>query len=351
MKIFSIETSCDETSAAIVQDGRKVLSNVISSQAQIHAETGGVVPEVAARQHLKNIIPTIDAALKNADFTMKDIDAIAVTNSPGLISSLLIGGVTAETLAAVYDKPLIPVNHVAGHIYAVYLENEEEMAFPRIILTVSGGHNDIYLMKDHFDFELLGSTVDDSAGEAFDKAARLLGLGYPGGPVIEKEARDGHGGRFNLPRPMLNDESLNMSFSGLKTALLYKIQNMIKAAPVKNDRFKKIDRQDICDLALAFQDAVIDVLVTKLGRAADRNNKIKEIHVVGGVSANRALRSRLDQLSTQIGVKVRYPSNLVYCTDNAAMIGAAAYFQAKKWPEKLNDYKLELRANSGLMAV
>lgn len=337
MKILGIESTCDETAAAVVENGKEVLSSVISSQAKLHEKTGGVVPEVAARKHLPAIIPVIKEALAKADLKWEDIDAIAVSECPGLLGSLLIGCVTAQFLAFLKDKKLIPVNHVVGHLYSVYLENPNELKFPRLILTVSGGHNEIVLMKNHFDFEILGSTLDDSAGEAFDKAARLMGLGYPGGPQIQKAAELGKEGEFQLPRPMINQDSLNMSFSGLKTALLYEMKK------------KKISEDKISSLALEFQNAVVDVLVAKIKKAVEKNPEIKEVHLVGGVSANKVLRLKLKTLSETFNLPIYYPENISFCTDNAAMIASAAYFQTLEFPNKYSsETKLNIKPNSSI---
>lgn len=328
MKILAIETSCDETAAAIIEDGRRVLSTIVKSQIEIHRETGGVVPEVAAREHMKKIIPVIDCALREAQLTHNDIDAIAVTQCPGLVSALLVGTTTATVLSRVYNKPLIPVNHIAGHLYSAYLENTHELTFPRLILTVSGGHNDIILMRDHFDFTILGQTIDDAAGEAFDKAARLMGLGYPGGPAIQRCAQSGRAGKEQLPRPMIHDDTLNMSFSGLKTAVYYRLNNLL------DEYNNHLPEEIIADLALEFQTAVVDVLTAKMKQALMRHPDIQEIHLVGGVSANTALRASLQHLAESKKIALHYPQHIRYCTDNAAMIGAAAYFQYQKWPDR-----------------
>ena len=320
MKVFGIETSCDETAAAVVEDGVKVLSNVIASSVDMHQATGGVVPEVAAREHLRQISPVVDKALADAGCEWKDIDAIAVTTNPGLIASLLVGVNTAQTLAYIHQKPLIEVNHVHGHVYANFLERETAPQFPLLILTVSGGHNELMLMRGHHDFTVLGETLDDAAGEAFDKVARLLGLGYPGGPVISKLAEKGNPNAFNFPRPMLDGEparrggnELNFSFSGLKSAVRREVEQL-----------KKIDDQTIADLCASFQQAVIEVLVDKLALAASKH-KVKEVHLAGGVSANRLLR-QMTRGKLPDKLPVYWPVEQIFCTDNAAMIASAAYF-------------------------
>lgn len=340
MKILAIESSCDETAAAVVENGRRVLSSVISSQADLHARTGGVVPEVAARQHLPAIIPVIEQALKEAAITLADVDAVAFSECPGLTGSLLVGAITAQFISEVENKPLIPVHHVAGHLYSVYLESEEELTFPRLILTVSGGHNELVLLKDHFDLKIIGASLDDSAGEAFDKGARLLGLGYPGGPALESAAKKGRKNPlFSLPRPMLNDPGLNMSFAGLKTALLYKLQKLEKTEISAN----------LEDLAHEYQAAIVDVLSSKLRKAVEIYPHVREIHLVGGVSANQTLRQKLSAWAEEKNLFLRFPINLKYCTDNAAMIGAAAFFQWRKWPERyLSNRRITVKPTADL---
>lgn len=322
MKIFAIETSCDETAAAVVEDGVKVLSNVIASSIDLHQATGGVVPEVAAREHLRQISPVVDKALAEAGCEWKDIDAIAVTSSPGLIASLLVGVNTAQALSYIHQKPLIEVNHISGHIYANFLERppvqgragEMPPQFPLLVLTVSGGHNELMLMRGHHEFVRLGETLDDAAGEAFDKVARLLGLGYPGGPVISSLAESGDPNTFKFPRPMLDgDNRLNFSFSGLKSAVRREVENL-----------KEADDQTIADLAAGFQMAVIETLVDKLVLAAGEH-EVKEVHLAGGVSANRLLR-KMAREKLPDKLPLRWPVEQIFCTDNAAMIAGAAYF-------------------------
>ncbi len=332
MRILGIETSCDETAAAVVKNGRNVLSNVIASQIPLHKKTGGVVPEVAAREHVLKIIPVIDEALKQSG--VKDIDAIAVTQGPGLLSSLIIGMTTAGTLSILKNKPLIPVNHIAGHIYANWLEetDDDPIKFPLLVMTISGGHNELVHMNSHAKYELVGETLDDAAGEAFDKVARLLGLGYPGGPEISKVALQGNRERYKFPRVYLAKESYDFSFSGLKTAVL----NLVKT---EHREKGKLSKQFVADCAASFQEAVCEILTDKLLRAADEYH-VKEVHLAGGVSANKRLRQ---MASEKIGncyyhdfggkkrelknlPKLRYAFNLSYCTDNAAMIAAAGYY-------------------------
>ena len=355
MLILGIETSCDETSAAVINaadDGPDFImevaygypgrpighylsvgSNVIASQIKIHRETGGVVPEVAAREHVIKIMPVIEQALKEATekFFMKDdpitlekIDLIAVTERPGLIASLLVGTNTANMLARVSGTPLVGVNHIEGHIYANWLDrgsapnnwSKAPIDFPIVILTVSGGHNELVLMKDHCEFEELGATRDDAAGEAFDKVARMLGLPYPGGPEIARLAEDGNPAGYDLPRAMKND-GYDFSFSGLKSAVRRVVEE-------EGDELRR------ADLAASFQEAVCDVLTLKLARAADEFGA-KEVHLAGGVSANTRLR---ELAAERVSVPLRFPKKISYCTDNAAMIAAAGYFNYLKDPEQ-----------------
>ena len=318
MKILAIETSCDETAAAIVEDGWRVLANVIASQIDLHAKTGGVVPEVAAREHVLKMLPVIDECLEKAGCDWDDIEAIAVTKGPGLVSSLIIGTETASVISYVKNLPLIPVQHITGHVYSNWLEVEDEIKFPLVVLTVSGGHNELILMKNHHQFEVLGETRDDAAGEAFDKVARLLGLGYPGGPAISKLAEKGDAAAFKLPRIYLEKDSLDFSFSGLKTAVLNEVKKLEGKIP-KNFR---------ANLAASFQEAVVDVLAEKLIRAARSIPGVKEIHLAGGVSANTRLREAIgDKMQEMTKIAFRCPKAISYCTDNAAMIASAAYFK------------------------
>ncbi len=322
MKILGIETSCDETSCAIVEDGRRVLSNVVASQIDIHAKTGGVVPEVAAREHVLKMIPVLDECLTLAGLAIDDIDAIAITKGPGLISSLIIGTETASVISFVKNKPLIPVQHIVGHIYSNWLEVEDEIEFPVLVLTVSGGHNEIILMTGHNKFKTLGESRDDAAGEAFDKVAKMLGLGYPGGPIISKAAERGDKSKFKLPRSYLEKGSLDFSFSGLKTAVLNEIKNQ-----------KNIDEQFKCDVSASFQEAVVEVLAKKLISALNNFSEVKEIHLAGGVSANLRLREVVTN-SLPKNIKLRYPKSIKFCTDNAAMIACAGYYTFKLDPSK-----------------
>ncbi len=381
MKILGIETSCDETAAAVVEgrsDKIVVLSNIVSSQIEIHKKYGGVVPEVAAREHVLNMLPVVNEALEKAEISpesfikggKKNIDAIAVNVGPGLITSLLVGTETAKTLAYSWNIPIIAMNHIESHIYANWLRPISEVKsqkskvkshvkFPAIILTVSGGHTMLVLMKDFGKFKTIGETRDDAAGEAFDKAAQLMGVGYPGGPVIAKVASQWklqitnynnqkkskiQNSNFiigiNLPRPMINDKSYDFSFSGLKTALLYAI---------KKDLYWK---KRIPEYANEFQQAIVDVLVAKTIRAA-KEFKVKTVMLSGGVSANKELRKQMEQAVKNKLDKVEFSiPELKYCTDNAAMTAVAGYFRAsvsrrkKKftpWQKIKVDCNLELK--------
>ncbi len=305
MKILGIETSCDETAAAVVEDGVKILSNEIASQVELHARYGGIVPEVASRQHILAIIPIIEKAMDVAKAGWHDLSGIAVTKGPGLAGSLLVGVSVAKAIAAVKDLPLTGVNHLEAHIYANWL-SDQKPEFPLLCLIVSGGHSDLVLMPDHGNYVVLGRTRDDAAGEAFDKAARILGLGYPGGPAIDREATNGTTS-IELPRAWLKGTS-DFSFSGLKTALLRLVEG------------SKID--NIADAAASFQEAIIDVLVTKTIASA-KQHRVRQILLSGGVASNRRLRKHL-VASSPIPVLVPEP---ILCTDNAAMVAACGYFR------------------------
>ncbi|MBA7631988.1 tRNA N6-adenosine threonylcarbamoyltransferase [subsurface metagenome] len=316
MKILGIETSCDETAAAVVEDGVKILSNQVASQVEIHARYGGIVPEVASRQHLLSIIPIIKQAMDG--FNWRDLNGIAVTIGPGLAGSLLVGVNTAKAIALAHGLPITGVNHLEGHIYANWLNNQNSShtpVFPLLCLIVSGGHSDIVLMRGHGDYALLGRTRDDAAGEAFDKAARILELGYPGGPAIEKAARTGTAS-IPLPRAWLKDTS-DFSFSGVKTALLRLVENN----KITRSTNKKGELPTRADAAASFQEAVIEVLVTK-AIAAAKAHRVKQILLAGGVASNRLLRTRLTENSP---IPVLLPDPAL-CTDNAAMIAACGYY-------------------------
>ena len=318
MKILGIETSCDETAAAVVEDGGRVLSNKIASQIEIHARYGGVVPEVASRQHMLAVIPIVEQALAEAEVGWKDIDAVAVTKGPGLAGSLLVGVNTAKSISLAHKLPLIGVNHLEGHIYANWLTGCS-ICFPVICLIVSGGHSDLVLMKDHGNYELLGRTRDDAAGEAFDKVARILGLGYPGGPVIEKTAVSGEP-VIRLPHSWL-EGTRDFSFSGIKTALLRMVEGG-KIAVDDDSRSNGLPSR--ADAAASFQKAVVEVLSTKTITLA-KDLGVNQILVAGGVAANKALRK---QLLDNSPVPVIIPP-FIFCTDNAAMIASCAYYRRR----------------------
>ena len=308
-RILAIETSCDETAAAVVENGTTILSNVISSQIDLHAQYGGVFPEVASRKHIEVIHTVVEQALQEAHIGLDDVDCIAVTKGPGLVGSLLVGMNMAKGLALARNKPLLGINHIEGHIYSLWLgEDTANIEFPILTLVVSGGHTELYLMVDHGRYKHLGGTLDDAAGEAFDKVGRLLGLPFPGGPAIDKVGKSGNPRAYNFPRAVMSD-GYNFSFSGLKTAVL------------RETRHFRTNKLPVNDLAASFQAAVVDVLVTKTARAAQAYG-VTAVHLAGGVSANSALRKAMKE---QLSVPVRYPSPIL-CTDNAAMIGSVAHW-------------------------
>jgi N6-L-threonylcarbamoyladenine synthase len=313
MRILGIDTSCDETSAAVVEDGTRLLSNVIASQVEIHARYGGIVPEVASRQHILSVIPVVKRAMAESQTDWENLGGIAVTNGPGLAGSLLVGVNLAKAISFAHGLPIFGVNHLEGHIYAAWLAGKE-IVFPLICLIVSGGHSDLILMRGHGSYTLLGATRDDAAGEAFDKAARILGLGYPGGPAIERAAQNGVA-CVDLPRAWLKG-TYDFSFSGLKTSLFRLVEGG-KIGPVNG---VNINLPTVNDAATSFQEAVIDVLVGKTVQAT-RDCGVRQVLLVGGVAANRSLAKRLAESSP---VPVIVPSPLL-CTDNGAMITAAAY--------------------------
>lgn len=308
--ILGIETSCDETSVSIVKNGEEEISTVVLSQIDIHKKFGGVVPEIASRSHVENITIVIEECLIKANMKVEDMDAIAVTYGPGLAGALIVGVEAAKTLAMIYDKPLIAVHHIAGHIYANRLE--KNLKFPLICLVVSGGHTEIIYMKENYSFEKLGGTLDDSVGESYDKVARVMGIEYPGGPLIDKYAHMGKH-TYDLPFP-LDDDTFNFSFSGIKSAVINLAHN-------EKQRGNEIN---IYDLSTSFQDVVVDVLTKKTMRAVKKYG-VKQLLVAGGVSANSGIREKLKELCDKENVELIVPE-LKYCTDNAAMIGAAAYY-------------------------
>ena len=336
MKILGIESSCDETAAAIVEDGKKLLSNVVVSQIDIHKEYGGVIPEIAARSHIEAINPVINKALAEANLTIDDIDAIAVTYAPGLIGSLLIGTLAARTLAILHHKPLVKVQHVEGHVYANFL-NEKQPEFPLLALIVSGGHSQLVLFKDHGNYELLGQTNDDAIGEAFDKVAKILGLPYPGGPAIARAAKDGDKFKYHLPDARLK-HPYDFSFSGLKTAVLRAVQ---KEVGVSYDfpSFKlkdKLKTSEINDFAASFQYTAIKTLVTKTVKAYNEFQP-KSVVIAGGVAANQELR---EQLKAALPIDIDY-APISLCTDNAAMIATLGYYKFING-KVTNPYELEV---------
>lgn len=318
MIVLGIETSCDETSAAIVKDGKEILSSIILSQDVLHRPFGGVVPEIACRAHLESIIDIVNNALVDAKVQLAEIDAVAVVNTPGLIGALLIGVTTAKTLCMALDVPLIAVDHLHAHIYANNLENET-IQYPAVSLVVSGGHTTLFLSESETKHIPLGGTIDDAAGEAFDKVSKILGLGYPGGPVIDRIAVKGDSHAIAFPRSYLEKDSLDFSFSGLKTAVLYHFRGQDS----KVSGSKISSEHEIANIAASFQEAVIDVLIDKTLLASKMHN-VHGILLGGGVAANSRLRHRLKDKSNETCIPVYYPSP-VLCTDNAAMVSGLAY--------------------------
>lgn len=328
--ILAIETSCDETSIAIVKNGKEVVAITILTQMQTHANFGGVVPEIASRMHTENITMVLEETLQKAKMKVEDVDAIAVTYKPGLLGSLLVGIEFAKVLSYVYKKPLIKVNHLIGHIYANAINNDLE--FPLLALVVSGGHTELVIMKDDYDFKLLGSTLDDAIGEAYDKVARILNIPYPGGPGIEKKALEGHV-TYDFPRPVL-DNSYNFSYSGLKSRIINMVHN--------EEQRGNVIRQ--ADLAASFQYVAIEELTRKTDLAL-KNTGIKNVIIAGGVSANKYLRSELEKVAKNNNAKLNIPE-FIYCTDNAAMIGAAAYPLYLK--KEFADYSLNAESQANV---
>lgn len=339
MKILAVETSCDETAAAVVNGESKsnkviLLSSKISSSFSLHAKTGGIIPEIAAREQIKYVVPVIEGALTEAKLRWSkdkapEIDAIAVTIGPGLIGSLLVGIETAKTLSFIWKKPIVPVNHLMGHVYANFVakKRDKQITFPALCLVVSGGHTDLLVMKGHKNLTWIGGTRDDAAGEAFDKIGRILKLNYPGGPEIEKAAKKGKP-RFNLPKPMINSKDYDFSFSGLKTAVLKEIRN------------NNLDNHLISDMSFAVQKTIIDVLISKTFKAA-KQYRVKTVLVSGGVAANQYLRDRFEQKAKESGFSLSIPEKSL-CTDNAAMIGAAAFYNYSPidWKKVIADPEL-----------
>jgi len=318
MVILGIDTSCDDTSAGVIEDDGRVLSSVVHSQVQVHHPYGGVVPELASREHLGKICTVVDEALDQAGRTRKDLDGIAVTVGPGLIGSLLVGLYFAKAFSYVLGVPYVGVNHLEGHILSIFLENSRP-AFPFVVLTVSGGHTALYHVEMAGQYTPLGQTLDDAAGEAFDKVAKILGLGYPGGVVIEKLARSGNKNGIRFPRAHLAPDSLNFSFSGLKTAV---------ALYIKKWQKEEQEGASIADIAASFQEAVVDVLTQKLMAAAERM-KVRSVVVAGGVACNQALRDRVKELASESGIGF-YSPRPAFCTDNGAMIALAGHHRISR---------------------
>jgi N6-L-threonylcarbamoyladenine synthase len=314
--ILAIESSCDETSAAVCRDG-KILSNYIANQT-VHEQYGGVVPELASRAHLQNIVPVVDAALRQAEITLHELDALAFTQAPGLIGSLLVGSQFAKSLALALEKPLIAVHHMQAHVLANLIE-ESKPLFPFLCLTVSGGHTQIVLARSPLDLEVIGETLDDAAGEAFDKSAKMLGLPYPGGPLIDKHAKEGDGTRFRFAEPQI--EGLDFSFSGLKTSVLYFLQKQVKGEP-------NFIQNNLADLCASIQKTIVAILLNKLKKAVQQTG-INTVCLAGGVSANSGLRAAFERTGNDLGWATFIPP-FQYCTDNAAMIAITAYYKYGK---------------------
>jgi N6-L-threonylcarbamoyladenine synthase len=333
MRLLAIETSCDDTSAAVVMNGRKILSNVVSSQISVHQKYGGVVPELASRRHIESIVPIVTEALESAKVTLRDIDGIAVTQGPGLVGSLLVGLSFAKSLSFVTGLPFVGINHIEAHLSAVFLE-EKPPRFPFIGLVVSGGHTSLFRVDGFGKFKRLGQTRDDAAGEAFDKVAKLLGLGYPGGPIIDELSKAGNPKAIRFPRASLGKDSFDFSFSGLKTAVV----NYTKARPEPATGYPK---DLVRDIVSSFQEAVVDVLVKKTLQAA-QYEKLKGIVLAGGVAANWRLRQRMEEEASQQKVKVYIPSPPL-CTDNAAMVAVVGYEYLKRGIR--SDFSLNAFAN------
>ncbi len=335
--ILAIESSCDETAAAIIDQELNVLSSVVASQAEMHSIYGGVVPEIASRAHVQQIIPVIDQAIKQADKTLNDLSAIAVVTEPGLVGSLLVGLTAAKSLSLMLDIPLIAVNHIEAPLYACRMAAGRDI-FPAIGLVVSGGHSNIYDCKSAVNYELIGSTIDDAAGEAFDKTAHILNLPYPGGPSIQKAARNGNPKAFSFPRPMIHSPDLDFSFSGLKTAVLYEV----KGKPGKNETPPELTDKRVADISASFQAAVTDLLVKKCQKALKQTGYIR-LCLGGGVAANQSLRDRLKEICASLKIEL-FIAPMEYCTDNAAMAAIA-------WEHHANGQfaPLDIDVNPGLV--
>ncbi len=323
INILGIETSCDETAAAVVRDGTEVLANVISSQIELHQKFGGVVPEIASRAHIEKIYPIIDRAIKESGLDSSCIDAVAIANQPGLTVALVVGITAAKTLTLVWEKPLIAINHIHAHLQSAMMETND-LQLPAVALVVSGGHTSLYECENVLQPQLLGSTIDDAAGEAFDKVATILNLSYPGGPSIEKAAKEGNPAAINFPRTMLANDSLDFSFSGIKTAVLYHCCGQDMKG---QNRVDKMSQKEIADIAASFQAAVIEVLVKKTRMAADKIGA-KTILLGGGVGANTRLRQELEEMAKQTGRRMLIAPKK-YCTDNAVMVASLGFHKYK----------------------
>lgn len=351
MKILGIDTSCDETAVAVVVDGKEVISNIIASQIEVHQEYGGVVPELASRKHIEAINYIVDKALTAADVTFGDIDAVAVTNRPGLIGALLVGVAAAKSLAYCHKLPLLGINHIEGHIYANFMVHDA-LPFPHICLTVSGGHTLLVEVHKGWHYKLLGSTQDDAAGEVYDKVAKYLGLGFPGGRVIDELAQKGNPSAIEFPRPMRNSGDYQFSFSGIKTSVRYFVEKARRAGVLLEGEREVVkqtnpDMITIEDIAASFQAAVVDVLVYKSLQAAKATGA-RAITLTGGVAANSHLRAALKTAAAQIGAEVYYPP-ISLCTDNGAMIAGIAY---QKYQQGLRDgFSLNAAANGSIVDV
>ena len=342
MKILGIESSCDETAAAVVKDGSQILSNVIVSQIDIHAAYGGVIPEVAARSHIEAIEPVIKQALSDANLSIKDIDAIAVTHTPGLVGSLLIGTLAARTIAVINNIPFYPTHHLKSHIYANWLSGYQP-DFPLLAAVISGGHTQIIYMERHDDFEIIGTTRDDAIGECFDKIAKILGLPYPGGPSIAKAAANGNPDKYKLPIPKV--DNLDFSFSGLKTAVLRAVQKELNL-PITTPSYelqKQLSEQQIADFAASFQATAVKILIQKLKKATELFPS-KSILLAGGVSANQLLRSELEKAFADTH-QVFFPEPKL-STDNGAMVASAAYYSIQAGENPTDPYELDISPRS-----
>jgi len=342
MKILGIESSCDETAAAVVKDGSQILSNVVVSQIDIHAAYGGVIPEVAARSHIEAIEPVIKQALSDANLSIKDIDAIAVTHTPGLVGSLLIGTLAARTIAVINNIPFYPTHHLKSHIYANWLSGYQP-DFPLLAAVISGGHTQIIYMERHDDFEIIGTTRDDAIGECFDKIAKILGLPYPGGPSIAKAAANGDPTKYKLPIPKV--DNLDFSFSGLKTAVLRAVQKELNL-PITTPSYelqKQLSEQQIADFAASFQATAVKILIQKLKKATELF-PAKSILLAGGVSANQLLRSQLEKAFADTH-QVFFPEPKL-STDNGAMVASAAYYSIRAGEKPTDPYELDISPRS-----